>query len=258
MQRSDNGEVVEDYYGRAADHYAATWDPSGRMHWGYFADHPGDAPVSLTEAIEQWDRRLCKDAGITADSTVLDLGCGTGATAGLLAQETGCSIVGVDLHPGGGRSRATVPLMRGDAMRLPFRDGVFSHVCCQAMLCHVPDRATVLAEIRRVLAPGGIVAIDDVITPVTQVSAVGHTYYYDRVADMGPQLSLADYVALLSRNRLTVLDTADLSEHMRESYRLASEHLAPTQPDTAEIYRGVIRAIDLRDLGWAYFLCRRP
>ncbi|WP_181724574.1 hypothetical protein [Nocardia gipuzkoensis] len=55
---------------------------------------------------------------------------------------------------------------------------------------------------------------------MAQVSAVGRAYYYDRVADMGQQLILDDYVALLSENRLTVVDTADL--------------------------------------GWAYFLCRRP
>ncbi|MGY2032043.1 hypothetical protein [Nocardia gipuzkoensis] len=55
---------------------------------------------------------------------------------------------------------------------------------------------------------------------MAQVSAVGRAYYYDQVADMGQQLILDDYVALLSENRLTVVDTADL--------------------------------------GWAYFLCRRP
>ncbi|WP_406275172.1 methyltransferase domain-containing protein [Nocardia sp. NBC_00881] len=258
VDRVRDGEVVEHYYGRAADHYAATWDPGGRMHWGYFEDAPADVAVSLGEAIEAWDRRLCHQAGITGESVVLDVGCGTGATTSWLAATTGCAAVGVDVQLDRGHRRSAIPLVRGDAMRLPFGDDLFSHVWCQAMLCHVPDRSTVLAEVCRVLAPGGILALDDVITPSSEVSPVGRAYYYDRVANMGPQLTHGAYLALLTACGLTVLDTQDLSAHMRRSYEHACERIAATHPDAADTYRGVIRTIDLRDLGWAAFICQRP
>jgi len=52
--------------------------------------------------------------------------------------------------------------LAADAARLPFRDGVFQRVECDAVLEHVPDAERVMREIERVLAPGGFAHI---VTP---------------------------------------------------------------------------------------------
>jgi ubiquinone/menaquinone biosynthesis C-methylase UbiE len=62
-----------------------------------------------------------------------------------------------------GRARARaesrpIELVLGDGMRLPFRDGSFDAVAAALVLCTVPDLAGVLAEVRRVLRPGGMLA----------------------------------------------------------------------------------------------------
>ncbi len=97
-------------------------------------------------------------------ATILDLGCGTGEiTARLAAKFPNASFVGVDLEEAhltraaercaafGSRVRFEV----GDALALRFDDSTFDLVVCRHVLQAVPDAEAVLAEIRRVLRPGG-------------------------------------------------------------------------------------------------------
>jgi SAM-dependent methyltransferase len=95
---------------------------------------------------------------------VLDVGCGTGEmTARLAGRFPQACFVGVDLeeqHLDRARARCAhfgprVRFQNGDALALPFPDGQFDLVVCRHLLQAVPDAAQVLAEIRRVLRPGG-------------------------------------------------------------------------------------------------------
>jgi SAM-dependent methyltransferase len=98
------------------------------------------------------------------EGAVLDLGCGTGEITARLAERfPQASFVGVDLEePHLVRARARcaafgsrVRFELGDAMALPYDDATFDLVVCRHVLQAVPDAARVLAEIRRVLRPGG-------------------------------------------------------------------------------------------------------
>ena len=98
------------------------------------------------------------------EAAVLDVGCGTGElTARLAAKFPGASFVGVDLeepHLERARTRcatfgARVRFEVADALALPYGDAAFDYVVCRHVIQAVPDPARVLAEIRRVLRPGG-------------------------------------------------------------------------------------------------------
>jgi ubiquinone/menaquinone biosynthesis C-methylase UbiE len=90
--------------------------------------------------------------------SALDLGCGLGNLA-VAAARRGASVVAVDPYPDPlHRARRRVPgvpcvLARAEA--LPFRDGAFDTVIGGLVLCSVDDPAAALAEVRRVLRPGG-------------------------------------------------------------------------------------------------------
>jgi SAM-dependent methyltransferase len=95
-------------------------------------------------------------------TSVLDLGCGTGSLAVLLAA-AGHSVQGLDASPAmlaaarakGGAARVTVGLVRGDAADPPFVPGSADVVLCRHVLWALPDRAAVVQRWTRLLRPGG-------------------------------------------------------------------------------------------------------
>jgi ubiquinone/menaquinone biosynthesis C-methylase UbiE len=94
---------------------------------------------------------------------LLDVGCGTGHWFPLYVSK-GYRIVGIDVSSGmliaaRDKFRGQFGLVRGDAVRLPFRDGSFDLVCAVATLHLVPDPSHVLAEMYRCLKPGGRLVI---------------------------------------------------------------------------------------------------
>ncbi len=109
------------------------------------------------------------DVDFPAGARVLDIGCGTGAQSRTLAQWPGVGeVVGVDqLEPFIKHARTlaadipNVSFRQSDARNLPFGDGAFDVVVLHTLLTHVPGTEAVLAEVRRVLKPGGQVAVYD-------------------------------------------------------------------------------------------------
>jgi SAM-dependent methyltransferase len=111
-----------------------------------------------------WAPVLLDAAAVGTGHTVLDVACGTGVVAAAAAERVGPSgaVTGVDINPGmiavAARTRG-VRWAQADAARLPFPDGGFDRVLCQAGLQFVPDRLGALREMRRVARPGGRVAL---------------------------------------------------------------------------------------------------
>jgi SAM-dependent methyltransferase len=111
-----------------------------------------------------WAPRVVALAAPAAGERVLDAACGTGVVARLAAERVGADgrVVGLDLNPGMLTVARSLPVggvpvgwVQATAGRLPFPDGSFEVVCCQLGLQFFPDRAAALAEMARVLVPGG-------------------------------------------------------------------------------------------------------
>lgn len=93
-------------------------------------------------------------------TAVLDLGCGKGRFASRLAAE-GARVIGLDLSQAMLTAATGLSRVRGTASRLPFTDQAFDSVIAIEVIEHLPSVEQALAEVRRVLRPGGIVAIVD-------------------------------------------------------------------------------------------------
>lgn len=96
--------------------------------------------------------------GVGQSLPILDVGCGTGGM--LVHLERFGPSVGVDPAPeaaDGCRQRG-VPFVLG-GHPLPFRDGTFGTATALDVIEHVPDDVALLREIRRVLRPGGLLAV---------------------------------------------------------------------------------------------------
>ncbi|MGW3359913.1 class I SAM-dependent methyltransferase [Streptomyces bungoensis] len=103
---------------------------------------------------------LLDAAGVGAGTRVLDVGTGTG-TAALAAGERGAVVRAVDADPGmvAEARRRGVAAEVAVLPRLPFADGAFDAVVGNFVLNHVGRPRTALAELRRVLRPGGRLAL---------------------------------------------------------------------------------------------------
>jgi ubiquinone/menaquinone biosynthesis C-methylase UbiE len=103
---------------------------------------------------------------------LLDVGCGNGAAAIHLAKAFGLDVVGVDVDPdqiaaaraaaaGLGRAR----FLAASAERLPFADGEFDLVYTSKTTHHIPGWPRALAQMARVLKPGGRLVYSDIVAP---------------------------------------------------------------------------------------------
>lgn len=90
------------------------------------------------------------------DGPCLEIGCGTGARASVVAG-LGRTPIGVDLSAGMLRyTPGRLPAVRGDATRLPFASGSLPAAVAVMIHTDVPDYPAVLREAARVLRPGGV------------------------------------------------------------------------------------------------------
>jgi SAM-dependent methyltransferase len=117
----------------------------------------------------RWSRVLAgpfaEFAGLPADGSVLDVGCGTGSLAlSIVPQRSSGRVAAIDIaapYIAFARSRAegkNVDFAVGDACNLPYRDRRFAAAVAQLALNFVPDAALALREMCRVVRPGGVVA----------------------------------------------------------------------------------------------------
>jgi SAM-dependent methyltransferase len=104
--------------------------------------------------------------GLRPGDRMLDLGCGAGRHA-FAAVEHGARVVAVDADDTEVKGVATMlaaiggdgVALTGDALRLPFADGAFDRVVAAEVLEHIPPDTAAIAELVRVLRPGGTIAV---------------------------------------------------------------------------------------------------
>ena len=118
---------------------------------------------------------IVERSGIAPGMTVMELGCGSGAYTTFMARAIGeqGKLYAVDIQPAMLRQLErklgkaenqdikNVELKEASAYELPFADGFFDLVYMITVLMEIPDKGLALREVRRVLKPGGALAVTE-------------------------------------------------------------------------------------------------
>jgi demethylmenaquinone methyltransferase/2-methoxy-6-polyprenyl-1,4-benzoquinol methylase len=122
----------------------------------------------MTAGLDRRWRRETAAAVVRPGDRVLDVCCGTGDLA-LAAAEAGGKVTGLDFSEAmlerARRKAPAIEWVSGDALALPFADDSFEAVTIGFGLRNLADAEPGLAELRRVLSPGGRVAILEITRP---------------------------------------------------------------------------------------------
>lgn len=152
------------------------------------------APALFSE----WTQRLADAAELQPGQNVLDVGCGTGILARTAAEHTGPSgsVSGVDINPGmlavAKRFAPSIDWREGSADSLPYEDARFDAVVSQFALMLFPAPETALGEMKRVLKPGGrlAVAVFDSLGNLPAYAGMAEVYARIVRKDVGDALRL--------------------------------------------------------------------
>jgi demethylmenaquinone methyltransferase/2-methoxy-6-polyprenyl-1,4-benzoquinol methylase len=135
----------------------------------------------------RWRRFLVSRVQASPQATVLDVATGTAAVAIELRRRYGCSVVGIDQSPEmltEGRARVeragltkTIRLETGRAEQLPYPDASFDALTFTYLLRYVDDPAATMAELARVVKPGGTIAMLEFFVPPNAVARASWRVY---------------------------------------------------------------------------------
>ncbi|MFQ5996087.1 MAG: class I SAM-dependent methyltransferase [Dehalococcoidales bacterium] len=144
--------------------------------------HRSPAPTFIGRFLDSDFRRwfqspdkVIERSGIKPGMTVMELGCGSGAFTTFIARVVGeqGKVYAVDVQPemlrqlerklsrSESQDITNIELKQAGAYDLPFADESFDLVCMVNVLPEIPDRGRALREIKRVLTPGGILAVTE-------------------------------------------------------------------------------------------------
>ncbi|GAB4482085.1 MAG: methyltransferase domain-containing protein [Burkholderiaceae bacterium] len=176
----------------------------------------------------QWGPVVCAAAGVGAGQRVLDVACGTGVLAGAARDCVGPRGAVAGLDPNvemlavARRRRHGVEWHEGRAEALPFPDASFDRVVSQFGLMFFDDAPAALREMRRVLRPGGRVAVAvwDALARspgYAALAALVQRLFGDAVAaSFRAPWALGDANRLLDLCEAAGIDGAQVSRHARD------------------------------------------
>jgi demethylmenaquinone methyltransferase / 2-methoxy-6-polyprenyl-1,4-benzoquinol methylase len=140
----------------------------------------------MTMGLDGRWRRLTVEAAVRPGDRVLDACCGTGDLA-LAAARAGGRVVGLDFSERmlerARRKSGAIEWLRGDLLELPFEDGSFDAATVGFGVRNVADLERALAELRRILRPGGRVGILEITTPRGPLRLF-YALWFDRIVPL--------------------------------------------------------------------------
>lgn len=232
-QRQRSDDAVRERYDRLASASASPF--TEHVHHGYW-DGAGDPLAAQVRLIE----KLVHFASIPRGARVLDIGCGTGGAARWLAENLGCSVLGISISPV--EVAAAIEKARGsgvenliefhvaDANKMDFPEASFDAVWIVETSEHLVDKRRFLENCARVLKPGGRLALATCLAPAHPMPR-----QIERLAEVGrvlltePLNPLPDYIEWTRVSGFSQIMTKEITDQVAPTWshlleRTSNEH----------------------------------
>ena len=265
---------------RTKEYYDGPADEIYRLIWGenIHLGVPCNADCPHPEATQHTNEIMAELANLTADSRVLDLGCGYGATARYLARQYGCAVVGINLSEkqlalANERAleaglQSSLTFESGDFHNLKYQNEFFHVVWSQEAFLHGANKEKIISEAMRVLTPGGTLIFTDLLVRVG-TSASDRQQIYERVRS--PEMwDLDDYHRCLISQGFRVLQEQDWSVHVARSYSWIKDQVEKnrdvlsTRTDPQTVDQTIdslgfwVDSANAGKIGWGLFVAAKP
>jgi sarcosine/dimethylglycine N-methyltransferase len=186
--------------------------------WPHDQDHYGGLPAN---------EALAQRAMLAPGRRVADFCAGLGGPARYYAHVYGVEVTAIELTPAraAGAKRLNdlvgltdrVRVVQGDVANTELPDGEIDAVVSQEAFLHLPDKASVLREARRILRPGGRLAFSDLIRHVSLEPSDADLLWEGMAIQ--PIETLESYRALLEAAGFAIVSLEDLTEELRSVLR---------------------------------------
>jgi ubiquinone/menaquinone biosynthesis C-methylase UbiE len=167
--KSSNAPDIIDYYNKCQWQYDMVWnaDATLSLHYGYHDRHN----QGHTRAIKNMNHIVATIAKVTTNDKVLDMGCGVGGSAIMIAKEFGAIVTGININEMQlNRARASAEkcgvsdhttFLNRDYIDTELPNESFDVVWAIESFCHAENKQDVLTEVWRVLKRGGRLIVAD-------------------------------------------------------------------------------------------------
>jgi cyclopropane fatty-acyl-phospholipid synthase-like methyltransferase len=205
---------------------------------------------TLQEATNRMTDIVAGLLGAQPGDRILDVGCGLGAPAILIAQSVDVEIVGIATSPkliteaneaavvAGVSDRVTFDV---DAEEMPYPNSSFDSVIAIESLVHMSDRPQVFRNISHVLRPGGKLVLTDrveIAAPTEREREVVDNYR--KIAFQSPFMKLDDYVAAMVDAGHLPLEFRDITAETSRHQILTIESLNRQAEELNEVYDAAV------------------
>ncbi len=196
------------------------------VHHGLWSGHARDSVEAATRRLVDL---VAERAELRPGDRVCDVGCGYGATARVLATSRACEVVGITLSPAQhARAAAAAPpgcrFLLGDWLENELEDASFDAVIAVESTAHMADKERAIAEMSRVIRPGGRAVICAWLAS-EGVRGWRRTRLLEPICREGrlPELGTErEYAAWLSRAGLQLRRFEDLTRRVRGTWSVVS------------------------------------